>query len=242
MYLINPMLNKTMRKLSILILFILIALPLTLAIPTVSQNENVFISRTATSNGAITSSVSCNISVRDPDGLTIVPLTGMTFNATSGQQEFFIDGANHTKFGIYTYPVSCTNGEINNTKIKTYEVNPSGKAYIPGITGPLIFAAIISLMFVSFFLLFVGWKIDLFPVKVFLIILAGLVAIMNIGFIAGSFQEFFSPESALSGSFGTLYIIFIMLLTASSIFLLIWILLAAVKVYRIKRGFFVAEE
>lgn len=239
MYLINPTLNNHMKKRILMILFILIALPTTLAIPTVQQNENVFISRTATSNGAISSSVSCNITVRDPDDITIITLTGMTFNASSGQQEFFIDGGNHSKFGIYTYPISCTNGELNKTKIKTYEVNPSGKAYIPEISGPLIFGAILTLMFISLFLFVVGLKIELFPMKVFLIILAGIVAIMNIGFVAGSFQEFFSTDSALSGSFGTLYIIFIMLLTAASIFLLMWIVLVGFKLYRIKRGFFV---
>jgi len=226
-------------KLIIVLFLLMITLPIISAIPTVSQNENVFISRTATSNGAITSAVSCNISVRDPDDITIISLRPMTFNATSGQQEFFIAGGNNTKFGVYTYPTSCTDGQLNRTKIATYEVNPSGKAYIPEISGPLIFGAILTLMFLSIFLFILGLKIDLFPAKVFLIILAGIVAVMNIAFVTGSFQEFFSTGSALSGALGTLYIIFIMLLTAASIFLLMWIVIVGFKLYKIKRGFFV---
>ncbi len=229
-------------KLIIAIFLLMTTLPLVSSIPTVQLNENVFISRTATSNGAITSSVSCNITVRDPDDITIITLRPMTFNASSGQQEFFIDGGNHTKFGIYTYPTSCTNGELNKTRIATYEVNPSGKAYIPEITGSLIFASILTLMFLSFFLFILGLKIELFPMKIFFLILAGVVAIMNIGFVAGSFQEFFSTGSALSGYFGALYIVFITLLTGASVFLLIWIIIVGLKVYRIKRGFFVDPD
>jgi len=61
------------------------------------------------------------------------------------------------------------------------------------------------------------------------------------GFVAGSFQEFFSAGSALSGSFGTLYIIFIMLLTAASIFLIMWIVIVGFRLYKIRRGLFVGD-
>ena len=245
MYLISLNILKSMlsmNKLLLISLFILMILPLVNAISVFQQNEDVLISKTARLNGAVTSEVSCNITIRDPDDITLVPLTMMIFNGTSGQQEFEVAGANNSKFGQYTYPISCIGGGLNKTKIFTYEINPSGKAYIPGISGPLIFGAILTLMFISIFLLVVGTRIELFPVKVFMIILAGIVSIMNIGFVAGSFREFFSSESALSNSFGTLYIAFIMLLTASSIFLMIWIILAGFKVYRVKRGFFIDPE
>lgn len=225
-------------KLLLLLLF-LMALPFVNAVPTFQLNEDVFVSKTARLNGAISNTISCNITVRDPDEITIIPLTVMVLNSSTAQQEFLISGGNNSKFGIYTYPVSCTGSGLNQTKIFTYEINPSGKQYIPEISGPLIFGAILSLMFISLFLLIVGWRVEIFPLKVFLIILAGLVSIMNIGFVAGSFQEFFSSDSALSGSFGTLYIIFIMLLTAASIFLMIWIIIAGLKAFRIKRGFFI---
>ncbi len=226
-----------MDKKIFIALFILLILPLVSSIPTFQQDQDVFISKTARLDGAVSSAITCNITIRDDNDLTIVPISLMTFNSTSAQQEFFVDGGNHSDVGIYTYPISCQGGGINKTKIFIYEINPSGKAYIPQISGPLIFGAILSLMFLSIFLFIVGAKVDLFPMKVFLIIMSGMVAIMNIGFVAGSFQEFFSINSSLSGSFGTLYIIFIMLLTAASVFLLIWVLLTGFKLYNLKRGF-----
>lgn len=229
------------HKLTLIILALLIVVPLVSAIPTIKQNEDVFISKSARLNGAITSSVGCNITLRDPDDQAIINLTGMTFNSNTGQVEFFIASGNHSKLGVYTYPVSCTDGNLNKTKIYQYEINPSGKAYIPQITGPLIFGAILTLMFISFVLLVFSSKIELFPMKVFLMILSGMIAIINIGFVAGSFQEFFSTGSTLSGAFGTLYIMFIILLTGASIFLMIWVILTGFKLYRIKRGFFIAE-
>lgn len=209
--------------------------------PVIKQDDDVFISKTARLDGAISGSVVCNITLRDPDDITLIPLSVMIFNTSTGQQEFFVDRGNHSKLGIYTYPISCTGAGLNKTKIYVYEINPSGKEYIPEITGPLLFGAILTLMFVSIVLLVISAKIELFPLKVFLMILAGMIAILNIGFVSGSFQEFFSTESALSGSFGTVYIAFVMLLVASSVFLIIWIVLAGFKVYRIKRGFFIEE-
>lgn len=240
MYLINLKLNNSMKKSILLLFFVLLALPFVFAdIPTFALNEDIFISKTARLNGAISPSISCNITIRDPNQVTRVPLTTMFFNTTSAQHEIFIDGKNNSIVGIYTYTRTCSNGPLNETVNEAYEINPSGKAYIPQISGPLIFGAILTLMFISFFLLVVGLKLDVFPLKVFFVILSGIVAIMNIGFVAGSFQEFFSTGSSLSGAFGTLYIAFIMMLTAASVFLMIWVLLVGFKMYKVKRGFFV---
>jgi hypothetical protein len=231
-----------MNKKIIFILFLLIALPLVSSLNNVAtQNESYDIRVTPAANGTI-DTVTANITVNDPDGIILVAFQVMTKNTDSQDFNYTLPPSNTTKIGFYdctTYAFSTI--AENEAFSCSFEVNPSGKEYIPEISGPLIFGAILTLMFVSIFLLIVGAKIELFPMKVFLIILSGIVAVMNIGFVAGSFQEFFSNDSALSGSFGALYIAFITLLTAASVFLIIWIVIVAFKIYKIKRGFFIQE-
>ena len=167
----------------------------------------------------------------------------MQKNIDSQDFNYTIPASNTSQVGFYDCTVYAFSSIATNKIFScSFEVNPSGKEYIPQITGPLIFGAILTLMFSSLFLFVMGLKIELFPMKVFLLILAGIIAIMNIGFVAGSFQEFLSTSSALSGVFGTMYVVFIILLSGASIFLLIWIILAGFKLYRIKRGFFVDPE
>jgi len=207
----------------------------------VRQNEDYNIRVTPAANGSI-ATVTANITINDPDRIVIVSFEVMQKNLGSQDFNYTVPAANTSKIGLYDCTVFSYSSIAENKVFScSFEVNPSGKDYIPEISGPLMFGAILTLMFISVFLLIVGWKIELFPMKVFLIILAGIVAIMNIGFVAGSFQEFFSTESTLSGSFGTLYIAFVMLMTASSIFLAIWVFLAGVKLYKIKRGFFIED-
>ena len=226
----------------LLILVIILALPLVSPLDNVvKQNEDYNIRVTPAANGSINTVLS-NITINDPDGLILVAFQVMQKNTDSQDFNCTLPGSNTSKVGQYDCTVYAFS-TIADDKVFScsFEVNPSGKEYIPEISGPLIFGAILTLMFISAFLLVLGWRIELFPMKVFLIILAGIVAIMNLGFVAGSFQEFFSVESALSGSFGVIYIAFVMLLTASSIFLMIWIVITGFKIYQVKRGFFIQE-
>ena len=222
------------------ILFILMMIPLVSSLDdTVKRGDSYDIRVTPVANGSI-ASVTANITVNDPDGVVIVSFQEMTKNTASQDFNFTLPPSNTSKIGFYDCTVYAFSDIADNSVFScNFEVNESGKAYIPEITGLLIFVAVLTLMFVSIFLFVLGLKIELFPMKVFLIILEGIVAIMNIGFVTGSFQEFLSTGSDLSGAFGVLYITFIMLLTGSSIFLLMWIVISGFKIYRIKRGFYV---
>lgn len=230
------------RKL-LFIMLILMVLPLASALDNIAkQNDPYDIRVTVVANASI-DTVTANITVNGPDGDVLISFAVMQKNTASQDFNYTISGENTTKVGFYDCTVYAFSPIAENKIFScSFEVNPSGKEYIPEISGPLIFGAILTLMFISTFLLIMGWKVDLFPLKVFLIIMAGLIAIMNIGFVAGSFQEFFSVDSTLSSTFGAVYMVFIVLLSAASVFLLIWIVLVGFKLYRIKRGFFVDPE
>lgn len=238
MYLIYLLLQKVMKIKLIFILFLLMAIPFVSSLDNIAkQDESYDIRVTPAANGSI-DSVLANITINDPDGVVLVFFQVMQKNTDSQDFNFTLPGSNTSQTGLYDCTVFAFSTIADNRIFScSFEVNPSGKEYIPEISGPLIFGAILTLMFVSLFLLIVGWRIDLFPMKVFLIILAGVVAIMNIGFVAGSFQEFFSIESSLSGAFGTLYITFVMLITGASVMLLMWIVITGFKLYSLKRGF-----
>lgn len=226
----------------IFISFLLMTLPLVSSLDNiVKQNDPIDIRVTPVANGSI-NNVLANITINDPDGIVLVAFQEMQKNTDSQDFNYTLLGSNTSKKGLYDCTVYAFSPIAENKVFScSFEVNPSGKEYIPEISGPLIFGAILTLMFLSSFLLIVGWRIELFPMKVFLIILAGVIAIMNLGFVAGSFQEFFSIDSSLSNSFGALYIAFIILLSAASIFLLIWAFIVGFKLYKIKRGFFIED-
>ena len=232
-----------MNRKILLILILLVALPLVSSLDNIGRQDQLYDIRVvAVQNGTI-DNVLANVTVNDPDGIVLIPFQDMTKNTDSQDFNYTLPISNTSKIGLYDCTVYAFSDLADNQAFScNFEINPSGKEYIPEISGPLIFGAILTLMFISVFLLILGWKIELFPMKVFLIILAGIVAIMNIGFVAGSFQEFFSTDSALSGSFGSLYIMFIVLLAGASIFLLIWVILTAAKLYKIKRGFYIDPD
>lgn len=231
-----------MNKKFLYVVLILLVLPLVSSLDNVVKKDDPYDIRvTLLANGTI-NTVTANITINDPDGVVIVSFAVMQKNLASQDFNYTLPGSNTSKLGVYDCTAYAFSNIADNDGFPcSFEVNPSGKDYIPQISGPLLFGAIITLMFMSLFLLLVSSKIDLFPMKVFLIILAGIIAIMNIGFVAGSFQEFLSAESSLSSSFGTLYVMFIILMAGSSIFLMVWVIVVSFKLYQVKRGFFIQE-
>lgn len=226
----------------IIFLIVLFLLPMVSSLNgIVKQGSSYDVRVTPAANGSI-NTVTANITVNDPDGIVLVQFQEMQKNTASQDFNFTIPASNTSKIGFYDCTIYAFSTIADNKIFScSFEVNPSGKEYIPEISGPLMFGAILTLMFVSLFLLIVSSKIELFPMRVFLMLLAGIVAIMNVGFVAGSFQEFFSINSSLSGSFGTLYTTFIMLMTAASIFLVVWIIVTGFKLWKIKRGLFIGD-
>lgn len=232
-----------MSRKILFIFLVLMALPLVASFDdTVKQGDSVDIRVTPTANATI-GSVLTNITIKDPDGVVIVAFRVMQKNLGSQDFNYSIPGSNTSKIGIYDCTFYAFSSIAENKAFSCeFEVNQSGKKYIPEISGPLVFGAILALMFTAGFLFVIGFKMDLVPMKVFFIIMAGIVTIMNLGFVTASFQEFFSPDSGLSGAFGTLYIIFGLLLAASGVFLMIWGFLVGLELYKIKRGFFIDTE
>lgn len=227
----------------LLLLFILMLIPLVSSLDNiVQQNDVVDIRVTPTFNGTI-NSVNCNITINDPDGQILVSFKEMQKNIDSQDFNYTLPNTNTSKIGFYDCVVYAFSNKTDNRIFScSFEVNPSGKEYIPEISGPLLFGAILTMLFISGFLFVLGNRIELFPMKVFLIILSGVITILNIGFVTASFQEFYSTNSPLSSSFGSLYIAFGLILTSASIFLLIWIVITGFKLWKIKRGFFVEDE
>ncbi len=232
------------KKLTLLLVILLLVTTVSAASFVFQQGTDVNIKIPAinNNNSIADSTVSCFITIKYPNQTVLRNDTQMTFN-TEGDAQFNVSmtALELSVSGDYPSTMRCDNGADFGFTSFSFEINPSGKKYIPEISGSLLFGAILTLMFMSIFLIIVANKIDLLPMKVFLMILAGIIAVLNIGFVAGSFQEFFSTNSTLSGAFGTLYVTFITLITAASFFLIVWIIVTGFKLWRIKRGFFIED-
>lgn len=110
------------------------------------QYNNVNIQQPVRLSGAPSSSISCNITVYDPDHLVIVNFTPMT-NQYS-YHNYTIPGGGIIKTGTYDYDLTCSGGGFNSTQSFLFDVTPTGKKQNSFFNNPvLIIVGIIGMLF-----------------------------------------------------------------------------------------------
>lgn len=222
-----------LNKVFLVFVFALLIIPV-VAGETFKEGVAVDIKVPVVLNGAPSPNVVCNMTVLDPTNIIVVDFLEMTNQVSF--HNFTLNNTQTTPSGIYSRIIFCTDGVLNETQEVTFEINPSGKEYIPDITGPLLFVGIIVLLFVSGFLFFISTFMPHPTLKFFFIVLSGIFAIVSVGYVAGAMQEFFSTGSTLATGFGAFYILFLTLLGGASVFLILWLFIMVFKSYQRHRG------
>jgi len=121
---------------------------------TFPQNQNSTLCHAVRQDGAISSSMNCNITILNPDGSSLVNFLAMT--NLNDRFCFNLTQTHTSQKGIYNYDVTCNNGTLSQTETFSYNVNLGGIEPSPERTDTLtrtiyIFFALGILSFAGFF-------------------------------------------------------------------------------------------
>lgn len=120
---------------------------------TFKQYEDMKISHEIRIGGATSDSLLCNITLRDPDQITLVLFQLMINNLTTQEHEYTLSGSSVTKTGEYCYGITCIDGGLNETKSFCNSVTPTGRVQTSILENPIL------LVFVFFALFLVGFGV-----------------------------------------------------------------------------------
>lgn len=92
-------------------------------------------------DGAVNSNILANITVKNPDGTSIVNFKAMTYDSTSQEHNYTVPAGLNGELGIYEYTITATGGGFNQTETFNYQITPSGQS---GLLGFYFLAIILS--------------------------------------------------------------------------------------------------
>ncbi len=99
----------------------------------------------------------------------------------------------------------------------------------------LIFGSMASLVFTIWFLVQISSFIENTKVKSAIVALAGILIIVNLGYVAAALQVYLTITT-LASFYGSLFILFTFLMIAASVFIMIKVVLFIIEAFKIKRG------
>ena len=118
--------KKSRLSYSVFSLFIIVFLLSIVSAGTFKQWDAVEIRHPIRLDGAVSSTILANITIKDPDNLVIVGSSPMTFDPASEEHNFTLVGGNTGKLGTYTYSVTASSANQNLTKTFSLDITPSG--------------------------------------------------------------------------------------------------------------------
>lgn len=108
-------------------LLILLVIPIAIAVtPTYEQDEPLEIRHAVRVNGAPSSNLVVNLTLRDPDNLVLLKNVLMNYDTEAQEHNYTILGGNFSKLGIYPYTITATDGELNSTQAFDLEITLTG--------------------------------------------------------------------------------------------------------------------
>ncbi len=130
-------------------LLILLVFPIVDGV-TFKQFEDMRITYEVRTNDAISSTAVCNITVKDPDQITLVSFQEMTNNLTTQEHEYTVSANQIVKTGDYCHGITCTDVGFNKTVSFCDDVTSTGRVQTSILNNPII------IIFLFFALLLVG--------------------------------------------------------------------------------------
>jgi hypothetical protein len=177
---------------------------------------------------------SCNITSRDPNQTVLILNKQMTKNDTIYN---YTINVNQTKIlGKYEDTVFCTNGSVAGTNTFYHEITPSGAEPLGTGQGSTLIGILGVLIFAIIFFLVLGIFTKNIPFKVFFVGFAILLMVGTLGFGVTIMQQLFGTFASLVSSYGMFFRILIILSGAGAIGLILYLLVVAVRTFKIKRG------
>lgn len=108
--------------------------------------------------------------------------------------------------------------------------------------GTIVFGAIFSLTVIVAFFLILSIIINNTPFKIFFMSLSLLTVLAAVGMGVSVMQESFADVTNIVSAYGGFYILLITLIAGGFFALILWLIIVAVKSFRLNRGLIDAEE
>lgn len=199
------------------------------------QNTELNIFNECEDNGfPCDSNYKCNITIITPSQTILVLNDLMTRNQTI--YNYTLNTDQTSILGLYEDSMCCTNNSHSGCELFLHEITPSGSTGLNEGQGSSLIGILIILLVTTIFFLILGILTKSVPFKMFFVSLSILLMIGTIGFGVTIMQNFFGTFSSLVSGFGTFYTILIILLSGGAVGLLIYLIMVAFRVYKIKRG------
>src|SRR3990167_1408415 len=111
-------------KFLIAILFFITLIPLVNSLAFTQNEEGEIVHAVRVGGGLPGSSTNCNISIFYSNGSDFIDFDAMT--NSNDVFNYTLNNSQTTIIGKYNYAVSCTNGNLNDTKEYEFFINPGG--------------------------------------------------------------------------------------------------------------------
>jgi hypothetical protein len=229
------------QKVLVMLLIVLLIMPLISSVN--RQNTDLVISHAVRVDGKPESTTSCNITLKDPDKIDLVLSQNMTFNISTQEHQYFLDGSNLSKIGSYTYVITCNFQTSWQTDEFDLPITPSGRT--SSISESVLYFLFVIVMFgillTMFYFIFtlpsendrdnegtVIYIVKLKYLRVFLIAMTYPVIIIILNLMNGLSVNFVSL-TIFSGLFGFLFEIFLRSAWIFTVVMIVWIFVMLVK-------------
>lgn len=168
------------------VLLILVMIPL-VAAEVYQTGSTVDIKQPCFNGGNFcSSSAQCNLSVFTPKNVDLVSGLGMTNQIAF--HNYTLNSTQLNESGIYTYCVTCVDGDINGSSCFEFTINPPGIDPSESRTDALTRS--IYIFFALAVLLFIGsFFVDLTPLRWSMVIIGGIFVIISINVLSVSLQD-----------------------------------------------------
>ena len=225
-----------MKNIYLIGILILALIPL-ISAETYPQNSDVLISHPVRINGAVSPSALVNISLKDPLGNFLVLNQNMSFNASTLENQYLLDGGNTSKVGIYPYCITATGSGLNTTEcFDDLEITPSGFSRINAGEGLVMFGGLAIMFVIGIMSLILFFKSESFGAKITFVCVSGIFLLMSILFGAVLLQQNLGGFSNVLTGYETFVFVVKIAVTVLIVAFGIFIFLFMFKAWRIRRG------
>lgn len=219
-----------------MILFLLLVMPLVTGV-SYQIGSDVVISHPIRINGGISPSIIANISIQNPNSAFIIPSNSMTFNTTTQEHQFNLDGGNLTEVGIYPYCITAEGSGLNSTVCyEDLEVTQSGFSRINSGEGIIISSGLFVMLALAIFSFILFIRSETFIGKITFLSLTGILLLITIFFSTILIQQNLGGfDNVLSGYESFVFVVK-SITTVAIIAFLIFVFLFMIKAWRIRNG------
>jgi len=218
-------------KFLIAILFFIALIPLVNSLAFTQNEEGEIVHAVRVGGGLPGSSTNCNISIFYSNGSNFIDFDAMT--NSNDVFNYTLNNSQTTIIGKYNYAVSCTNGNLNDTKEYEFFINPGGvepsQSRTDSLTRTIYFLFGISILFFIAFL-FTNGKENI-TLKYSFILLSLLFFLISTNTIFISLQDEISNPRLINFFSSFTRISFILYWFIGFLLMAIWVLTFFVTIF-----------